>query len=317
MNKGSLVKIIKKELAILADFVEGFNDSEAIHSMEVDLALSKVKDIQNELLLLKDNEEELQRHLENEKSIKSTEVVNLDSISSIIPETEPEVANLPVDSIEIVEPKKVEQVEPVIAEEKPSNIEKKEPVKNSISEELLEVSEKVAGEIIEEEAEEPIFIAKENQESEVEHIELVKEEVPEKIIEEAVIETFPEQAELGSKLTDDKPKEGILADKFSKDSLSINDMLAGVKRNKDLASLLKDSPIVDLKKAIKLNDRIWYIDELFGKNSCTFEKAVNEVNESENLDAALEYLFTNYKWDQERKSTISFLELVFRRFATK
>jgi hypothetical protein len=56
---------------------------------------------------------------------------------------------------------------------------------------------------------------------------------------------------------------------------------------------------------------------LFNKNSSTFEKAVDTVNSSADLDKALEYLFMNFKWDQERKSTINFLELVFRRFATK
>jgi len=53
MNKNNLVKIIGRELAILTDFVNGFADGENIHPMEVDLALSKAKDIYNELMMLK------------------------------------------------------------------------------------------------------------------------------------------------------------------------------------------------------------------------------------------------------------------------
>ena len=107
----------------------------------------------------------------------------------------------------------------------------------------------------------------------------------------------------------------IMADTFLSTTPSINDMLSSIKDDKNLASKLKDSPISNLKQVIKLNDKIWYISDLFNNSSADYEKAIDVVNESENLDSALEYLFNNFAWDQNKKSTISFLELVFRRFA--
>ena len=91
-------------------------------------------------------------------------------------------------------------------------------------------------------------------------------------------------------------------------------MLAGLKSNKDIASAMKDRPISDLKAAIKLNDRIWFINELFAKNQDEFNTTVAHINQLSDLDEALAYIFNNYQWDQEKKSTISFLELIFRRF---
>ena len=310
MNKKSLVKIINKELTILADFVEGFEESENIHPMEVDLAISKVKDIYDELVLLKGSD---------------APVVN--TIPSPVLEKQ-----------KIIEPKEEKPIEVI----EPTNIEKNLENKPEEIEEVIEVeepkvvsssdSENIENEIVSTETEEfeeevtPINNIEEENTEEKEDNESVdqsnnSEDVTEPVVEakkeEEIVNTEiskqPEKSEKKQK----KVKGEIIADKFSKDALSINEMLAGIKKNKDLASLLKDSPIVDLKRSIKLNDRIWYINELFNKNASTYENAVETVNSSKDLDSALEYLFTNFEWDQSRKSTISFLELVFRRFAQK
>ena len=145
--------------------------------------------------------------------------------------------------------------------------------------------------------------------------EVEKESNAEPVLEK---ENIVKRDEVEVESLNDKVSNGtIIADKFQNQQPSVNDMLAGFKKNTDLASRLKDRPISDLKTAIKINDRIWFINELFNKDSNLYETAINEINNFDNLDKALEFLFTNYTWDQNKKSTVSFLELVFRRFANQ
>lgn len=327
MKKNNLVRILKQELSILNEFIEGFSDVDNIHPIEVDLALSKVNDIKNELELLKSinqptetiteavkekaEPKEVQFSLDNVKTEHITaEYSNTDAVTNLsedIKLEKEEVSSSSQKEVEndhsqnILQKESVPVVEPINEETQDSNdtaeefVEQPEelvPVENSITKEEPAIIEEI------EEPEDEIITTEDTQQ-----------------IQETELETDIEPI---TQYNEDSVtnKETILADKFSQEKPSLNDTLAGIKQNKDLASLLKDSPISDLNKAIKLNDRIWYINELFGKNSTSFEKAVQNVNNAENLDDALAYLFTNFNWNQERKSTISFLELVFRRFAS-
>jgi hypothetical protein len=312
MNKKNLVKIINKELTILSDFVEGFNENEKINPIEVDLALSKVKDIYDELLLLKEGESKVQDSIRDNSKNRKIEVEQLPVVDDI-PVREPlkELIVEPLEPrLEVEVEKEVETLVPVIEEASTDNVVLGDPslVEEPILPKVEEITEsKIEPKVIEEPTvEEPPVKVPTLVDAPIEKPDAAKLDF---IQDSEAVKPKNLKAE-------EKPKGEIIADKFSKDSLSINDMLAGVKKNKDLASLLKDSPIPDLKRAIKLNDRIWYINELFNKNGSTYENAVDVVNKSANLDLALEYLFTNFTWDQNRKSTISFLELVFRRFAS-
>lgn len=330
MKKSNLVKILKQELSILGDFIDGFNDVDNIHPMEVDLALSKVRDIKNELELLKVAEQNNKtENKENSDTPVESHEQNIRSYSeekiavSEIKEAEEE-AN--IDEISDVEDdSKAAIVEPAIVEPE-SNVADDADLDGTVNVISNDIEAKAVPEIVIKEVEaaeekeltekaETIIDSNLNLTSEgaIEETVISREAIEEIIHEETPVSISEEQSVNEPEKTN---KDSILADKFSQTKPSLNDMLAGVKQNKNLASLLKDSPIADLNKAIKLNDRIWYINELFGKNSATYEKAVKTVNKAENLDNALEYLFTNFSWNQERKSTISFLELVFRRFAS-
>lgn len=338
MNKKNLVKIINKELTILSDIVNDFSGNESIHPFEVDLALQKVKDIYGELLMLKDDKEAIsakvqqdlqqvtekpaqvspenitkpieEQVLENEETVEEKVPIVDESLSiEPTPIEEPEMNN-PEDSNAIIE---VEEEKPdiTIDEETKNEDESKEPeVISEINDEtpaqekqIPEETASVEDEMTEEE-EEPAFTVEK-----FSHRETAEQP------NEAAAPVVPEPKQ--EQQTADKPKTngGIVADKFQSKNPSLNDMLAGIKQHKDLASSLKDRPIKDLKSAIKLNDRIWYTNELFKKDAALFEQTVALINGLPDLDAALAHVFTQFNWDQNKKSTISFLELVFRRFA--
>ncbi len=73
----------------------------------------------------------------------------------------------------------------------------------------------------------------------------------------------------------------------------------------------------DLKKAIGLNERFLFANELFNGDVDALGKAIEELNHVEQADAERlmnEEFATRYKWDDENTTVITFKSLVARRF---
>jgi len=98
---------------------------------------------------------------------------------------------------------------------------------------------------------------------------------------------------------------------------SLNDRL---KENKpELLHVLKGSPIRDLRKAIDINDRFVFINELFRGDEAMYERCIKTIN-SFNIYAEAEYwmnreLMVKLGWDIKRESVQHFYHLVKRRFS--
>lgn len=105
-----------------------------------------------------------------------------------------------------------------------------------------------------------------------------------------------------------------IADKYHGAKNSINEKIAMHFDQKDLASKLQQHPIADLTKAIKLNDKIWFINDLFEGNAELYRESIKEINQLEDLESALSFLETNFDFDQDKESFKSFIEFIYRRF---
>jgi outer membrane biosynthesis protein TonB len=91
---------------------------------------------------------------------------------------------------------------------------------------------------------------------------------------------------------------------------SLNDLiLASNSLDKRLAS----SPIEKLETAIGLNDRFQYTRELFDNDPALFHRTIRSIDQSDNLDDAVSYLNSNFKW-KKTDTSIQFAQLVKRRF---
>jgi len=97
---------------------------------------------------------------------------------------------------------------------------------------------------------------------------------------------------------------------------SLNDKL---KQSKiDLGDSLIDVPIRDLKKAIGINDRFLYINELFRGDESMYERSIKTINSFSILPEA-EYwiqreLKTKIGWSDSNETVKQFIQLVKRRF---
>jgi len=146
-----------------------------------------------------------------------------------------------------------------------------------------------------------------------EEVKVVEEELEEKnIIEEFVEESIEnENVNQTSNLFDTNE---TIADKFESKT-SLNDILANIRSNDDLATQLENRPIKDLKNAIALNDKIWFTRELFDGNNNVYLSTLENINNSKNIEQAIA-IVDGFSWDMKESATKRFMELIYRRFVS-
>lgn len=87
----------------------------------------------------------------------------------------------------------------------------------------------------------------------------------------------------------------------------------------DLGDTLTEAPIRDLRKAIGVNDRFLFINELFRGDEVAYERSIKTIN-SFSIFAEAEYwiqreLKVKNGWDNNNEMVVQFLQLVKRRFS--
>jgi hypothetical protein len=98
---------------------------------------------------------------------------------------------------------------------------------------------------------------------------------------------------------------------------SLNDKLREGKT--ELIEILKDTPVKDLRKAVGINDRFLFINELFRGDEVMYERSIKTIN-SFNIFPEAEYwinreLKVKLGWSKDNKAVQHFDQLVKRRFS--
>jgi hypothetical protein len=87
----------------------------------------------------------------------------------------------------------------------------------------------------------------------------------------------------------------------------------------ELKSALNDTPVRDLKKAIGINDRYVFINQLFRGDEVMYERSLKTINGFRILPEAEYWMERELKvklgWDENREATRHFYQLVKRRFS--
>ena len=87
----------------------------------------------------------------------------------------------------------------------------------------------------------------------------------------------------------------------------------------DLKSALNDTPVRDLRKAIGVNDRYVFINQLFRGDEVMYERSLKTINGFRILPEAEYWMERELKvklgWDENREATRHFYQLVKRRFS--
>jgi hypothetical protein len=105
----------------------------------------------------------------------------------------------------------------------------------------------------------------------------------------------------------------IIADTFSHLG-SLNEQIGSHKADVDLSQRLKSKPIASLTEAIGVNDRFFFIREIFNNNKDAYAQAITRLDHAENLcDASA--IIMSYTGDNiETEAIVQLLDLVKRKF---
>ncbi|MBL4650256.1 MAG: hypothetical protein JKY03_11035 [Aureispira sp.] len=141
--------------------------------------------------------------------------------------------------------------------------------------------------------------------------------IVEKAVEKTVIKEVPKKQDLAPKV---EPKAATKAETSSNDFNEDYDGLFLFKEATDLSQKLSATPLQDLNKALGLNEKFLYINELFGGDVAKFQAAIKVLNDEKNFDTARSYiesqLIETYHWMKKVKQPISkdFIKLIRRRY---
>ena len=98
---------------------------------------------------------------------------------------------------------------------------------------------------------------------------------------------------------------------------SLNDKLKEPK--KEVAHVLKETPVKDLRKAIGINDRFLFVSELFRGDDAMYERSIKTINSFHVLSEAEYWINRELKvklgWNDDKDTVQYFYHLVRRRFA--
>jgi hypothetical protein len=115
-----------------------------------------------------------------------------------------------------------------------------------------------------------------------------------------------------------QPNNQEINDLIGSSGNSINDKLKSGNQA-ELGSVLKGSPVKELRKAIGVNDRFVFINELFRGDEPMYERSIKTINNFRILPEAEYWMERELKiklgWDDSRDIVQHFYQLVRRRFS--
>jgi hypothetical protein len=115
-----------------------------------------------------------------------------------------------------------------------------------------------------------------------------------------------------------QPNNREINDLIGDSGTSINDRLKPGSQT-ELGSVLKGSPVRELRKAIGVNDRFVFINELFRGDEPMYERSIKTINNFRILPEAEYWMERELKiklgWDDSRDIVQHFYQLVRRRFS--
>lgn len=135
----------------------------------------------------------------------------------------------------------------------------------------------------------------------------VKHETIKPVVSEKPIDLF------GSEIppVTEKPKQEKKVEKPA-------DRIGGKEEKPVVVNKIQKPSIQDLTKAIGLNDKFLFANELFEGNIQEYSIAIQQLNGAGSLESAMDY-FSNlqqlYEWDMEKETVKQLVDLVDRRYS--
>jgi hypothetical protein len=138
-------------------------------------------------------------------------------------------------------------------------------------------------------------------------------DVKAEVKQEVKTETRPEvKPEVKTEAAAEKGKP-ILADKFSAGE-KIGEKASSVKQDEVITSAMHNKPISDIGAAIGINDKFYFIRELFSGDTRAYQDTIKRLNSSASLGEAMKILDENTVMGTDPAAQSSFVDVVRRKF---
>ena len=320
MQTKNLIKIIKAEATVLVSMIESLPDDGDIQPFAVEMLQSKIRDLNNIAVHLSSIRADADSAAADEEARKLAEAEELRKAAEEDARKKAEAEAARKAAAE-EEARRIAAEEARKAEENARRMAAEEAARKAAEEEARRIAEaeaarKAADELARKAAE--AEAARKAAEKEAKKAKSLADMFADNTADvEQTYNAEDEQQTDASAPTEPakaESKPSTLADKFQQNTPSVNDVLAGLEKKANLASRFNSRPITNLRKAIKINDRIRFVNELFERDSIQYEQTIDMIEQSANINEALSNIFNNRNWNQEDETVIDFLELVYQRF---
>ena len=284
--------------------------------------LMTVQMLQSELMHLKNSES-----YSNNISSINIDIPVVSVVTEISEQITPDVSNSPKIEFVIDEVKEEEQVkieieqsetdekeeETIIEESVQSDFNEEEKTDTSVSDEIIPIQ-------IEPQEDEKVFMTLDLDEAAVEEeLQQIKKSAEIKNTVSSVnkpLMLFDPVEEIPT-LLHQRSEENNNQTQETNSQQSINEAFGH--GNGMTTELLNNEPIKDLKKAISINDRYLFINELFNGDELTYDRSVKAINAFSIYPEAEFWMKRELKikfaWDDKSKVVQQFIHLVKRRFS--
>jgi outer membrane biosynthesis protein TonB len=107
----------------------------------------------------------------------------------------------------------------------------------------------------------------------------------------------------------------ILADRLGSTAGTIAEKISTEKHEEVITTVLHSKPIKDIASAIGINDRFYYIRELFSGDSLAYQDAIRRLDAASSLGEAMKILDESTVMGSDPAAQSSFVDVVRRKFS--
>lgn len=142
----------------------------------------------------------------------------------------------------------------------------------------------------------------------VENTAPVPDSEPEKVVAEMAVDPA------GGKARTQESVKAILADRFGVTG-TLGEKMSSSRKDEVVTSVMHSKPIADIAAAIGINDKFYYIRELFSGDAAAYSDAVSRLNGAASLGEAMKILDESTVMGSDPAAQSSFVDVVRRKFS--
>ncbi|HSG68160.1 MAG TPA: hypothetical protein VK994_05590 [Bacteroidales bacterium] len=294
MNNKALLTEIEKQIKMLdAHFTRLKSKPEGVHEIDIDVMADKLKALYGMVLEL-ETESSVQEITDDQPALKTAPLPDPEPVPEPIMEAEPEPGPEPLPDPE-PEPQdqqlpKAEMAMPIQAEGEPETATEIDPITEQLPEPIPEPKMDP----------EPEAVADPEPDIEPEPI----TEIPRGI---KPLKDDQEEKEM--------PRPKTTADLFTGATTIAESFQA--KEDRSIAARVVPQAVDDLKRAIGINDKFLFINELFKGNPGDYNEAIEKLNTSGAIDAAekaINHYRIHYEWGEQSEAYHRLKKIVMAKF---